>query len=105
MIKVLQSLFDSYLNKKTTQIIEIKNLQPGMKPYLNKRPTPQIGKVAGTGITKEQVKMLKKWGEYTKFKQIEIYQKFPFAIWMLLGVIITIIFQGSIFNLILNLFS
>ncbi len=104
-IILLQNLFEKHLLKTALRKIKIKNLKVGMTPLLKKRPTPMIGLIGGSGITKEQIEILKKWGKDNDFKEMEIYRKAPFAHWMLLGVIITIVMHGSLLHLFLDKIS
>ena len=102
LYKTIGAVTDKYFNHSAVRKIKISELKEGTRPKLK---YGQEGEISGRGVTAEQVKNIKKWGKQNKFKEIEIYQKFPFAIWMFLGVIITIIFKGSILHLLLNWLS
>jgi len=106
--------FDWHVNKKEIQEIDIKNIKVGtrlteesLKILENKSKTKKffkesIGKVHSDGLLKEQVLFLKKIAESEKIEKLKIYKLSPFAIWIFIGLIVTIIFRGSVLQLILD---
>ena len=94
----LRVLLDYYLNNAGVKKIKIAELRPGMNLVIDdqKNKKPKLGNIFGGGLTYSQVMSVKVWAAKKNIKEIEIYQRFPFAYWMFLGVIITIILKGSL---------
>ena len=99
---LLGYVLDNYVKDTMIQTINIKDLSVGMKPKLDKKSIKRLGPIPRTGITIEQAETIKSWQQMGEINKIGIYRKAPFAVWVFIGVIITIIFQGSVFHLILN---
>jgi hypothetical protein len=92
---VINIIIENYISSSRIKM-KIKNLRPGIMVILNKMPLPKIGKIMGGGISKEQVEILKKWGKANNYKEIETYKNIPFAVWIFVGTLVTIIFQKSV---------
>jgi len=109
---IFRKMFDWHVNKKEIQDVDIKNLKAGMRlteESLNRLKSKDeklfkesIGKIYSDGLTKEQVLLLKKFTENKKITELKIYKPSPFAILIFIGLIVTIIFRGSIIQLILG---
>ena len=109
---IFRKMFDWYVNRKEVQEVDIKNLKTGMrltKESLNKLKNKDeklfkesIGKIYSDGLTEEQVRLLKKFAEDKRITELKIYKSSPFAILIFIGLIVTIIFRGSITQLILG---
>jgi len=106
--------FDWYVNKKEIQEINIKDIKIGtrlteesLKILESRGETKKffkesIGKIHSDGLSAEQVLFLKKFAEKKKIEKIKTYKLSPFAIWIFIGLIITILFNGSAINLLLK---
>lgn len=106
--------FDWYVNKKEIREIDIKNIKTGtrlteesLKILENKSETKKlfkesIGRIHSDGLLKEQALFLKEFAENKKIEKLKIYKLSPFAIWIFIGLIITIVFKGSIVQLFLK---
>ncbi len=103
-----RKMFDWYLKKKEIKTVLPEALKPGMRfteetlnALMGKDKKDKIvfkktiGRIYPDGLTRKQIPLLK---ELIKGKKIilEIYQPSPFAIWMLAGLIITIILRGAV---------
>jgi len=100
--------FDWYVNKKEIREINIKDVKIGtrlteesLKILGSKSKTKNffeeaIGKIHSDGLSKEQTLFLKKFAENKKIEKLKTYKLSPFAIWIFVGLIITILFKGSI---------
>jgi hypothetical protein len=111
---IFRKTFDWHVNKKEIQEIDIKNIKTGtrlteesLRMLENKSKTKKffkqsIGKVHSDGLLEEQVLFLKKFAESKKIEKLKIYKLSPFAIWIFIGLIVTIILKGSILQLILS---
>ena len=103
---LLRILFDYYIKNSALRKIKLDELRPGMSLVMyddkkkSKIKKPKLGTIFGGGLSQKQVRSVKKWARENKIEQVEIYQRFPFASWMFLGVIITIILKGSLIMLI-----
>jgi len=100
---LLRYLIDNYLKFTSKHKININELQPRMLLGIDKKVMPKIGPMAGGGLSSEQVSIIKKWCAKNNLNEIEVYKKFPFAVWVFFGVIITIIFKMSIINVIFEI--
>lgn len=102
---ILHEIIELYIERVEKKIIKIKNLRPGMN--LNEGELDRLGfeknegLKGGGGLTKEQVKAVKKQARRKKTNKVSIYKTFPFAFWMFLGVLLTLILKGSIVSLII----
>jgi Flp pilus assembly protein protease CpaA len=101
VIGLIRKLMDYYIKNQTYKKINADNLKPGMR--LAESNHPDIGRILTGGLNKHQVKIIKEWTKKNNFKQIGIYPKTPFAIWMFLGVIITIILKKSLIITIIDI--
>lgn len=105
---MFRKAFDWYVNKKEIREMDIKNIKTGtrlteesLRILENKSETKKffkesIGRIHSDGLSKEQVLFLKKFAENKKIEKLKIYKLSPFAIWIFIGLIITILFKGSI---------
>jgi len=101
-----RKMFNWYVNKKEIIEIGMEELKTGMRltdKTINDLVVVDkglfekaIGNIYSDGLTEGQVISLKKFAEDKKIKKLEIYKPSPFAIWMFIGLIITIAFKGSI---------
>ena len=97
-LQFLRKLFNYYTENATLKRIKIDELKTGMSLVIDdnedKNEKPELGTVFGGGFNQNQVDLVKKWAKKNNIKEVEIYERFPFACWMFLGVIITIILKG-----------
>lgn len=100
---VLNLIIDNYVGKTRIKM-KIEDLRPGIMVILDKMPKPEIGMIKGGGISEAQVKLLKEWGGENNYKEIETFKNLPFAIWIFVGTIITIIFNKSVIHMVFELF-
>ncbi len=111
---MLRLLLAAYVKYTQVKKIEISQLQAQMIPSEETLKALQasaqdvqqrIGPVYPDGFSKEQVEAVKGLYMEKGLQTIEVYKTFPFAPWMFLGVIITLIFKQSIFTIAKSLFS
>lgn len=62
-----------------------------------------LGKVYAEGLTRGQAEIIRGWCRTIGLKEVKVCTTIPFAPFVLLGAAITVIFQGSVFHIILNL--
>lgn len=103
LFMIISSVIENYVGKTRIKM-KIKDLRPGIMVILNKMPKPQIGIIRGGGISKKQVELLKRWGKENGYKEIETFKNLPFAIWIFVGTIITIVFNRSVIHMFFELF-
>jgi len=109
---IFRKMFDWYVNKKEVRGVSMENLKAGMRlteETLNilKRKDEKlfkesIGRIYSDGLTEKQALLLKKFAEDKKITELKIYKPSPFAILIFIGLIVTIIFRGSVIQLILG---
>jgi len=102
-LQLLRKLFNYYTKNATFKKIKIDELKVGMslviddeKDKEDENKKPELGTIFGGGFDQSQVDLVKKWAKKNNIKEVEIYERFPFAYWMFLGLIITIILKGSL---------
>jgi Flp pilus assembly protein protease CpaA len=61
-----------------------------------------VGRIFPRGLDENEISTIKEWAKTKNKTEIGVYEHFPFAFWIFVGVIGTLIFKGSIFNIILN---
>ena len=114
VLSLFRKLIDFYVLKTGVEEIKIENLKPKMslaeetleklkkdKEYYDK----YIGVIYPGGLTVEQAEAVKKWAQEKqkdKIKAVSIYKPFPFVVWMFVGLIITLLLQGSLLHLFLG---
>jgi len=109
-IPFLNKIADFYLKKTEIKKIPLEELTQKMilaestievikkdKEFFRK-----IGKLYPDGLEKDQVEEIRNYFKNKKEEQIEISQTFPFAPFIFLGVVITIILRGSIYHILLG---
>lgn len=101
----IRFIVGNYLKITTRQKININELKTSMILGVDEKVMPKIGMITGGGMSSEQIEQVRRWCAENNLNEIEIYKKFPFAIWILLGVIMTILLKGSILVLLLNYFK
>jgi len=108
LIGLLRKVLNSYIEERGIKEIKIENLKPNSQisqEFLSniKKELPEVYK----SIQKERyfqpetLDLIKNFCINQKRTTISIYKSFPFAVWMFLGLILTIILKGSLFSLIL----
>lgn len=63
-----------------------------------------IGRIFPRGLDDNEISTIKEWASKSQEIEIAVYEHFPFAFWIFMGVIITLVFKGSVFNIVLNNF-
>jgi len=101
-----RKMFDWYVKEKEIQKVKIEELKSGMRlteETVNKLKGKEeklfkksIGKIYSDGLTKEQIGFLKEFVKGKGIKLLEVYKPSPFAILIFIGLIVTILFRGSI---------
>ncbi len=101
-----RKMFDWYVKEKEIQKVKTGELKPGMrlteetintlKGKEGKLFEKSIGKIYSDGLNIEQIVFLKKFAEEKGIKLLEVYKPSPFAILIFIGLIVTILFRGSI---------
>lgn len=114
VLTLVRQLIDFYVEKTSVRTISIEELSPQMNLSEASLSTIKADKdynnlglatIYSEGLDKEQVERIKEWFKKKKKQRldsIEIYQPFPFVIWMFLGVILTLVLKGSLVHLILS---
>lgn len=104
---ILRVLLALYVKYTQVQKIEISRLKAHMIPteetLKNLCSAPlefqqQIGSIYPDGFSKEQAEAIKINYTQNGIGTIDTYRTFPFAAWMFLGVVITLIFRQNIFT-------
>lgn len=113
IVKIILSLYI-----KCTQIrkIEVEKLKAGdlitedalsanNSQFDRKEFKEGLGSLYPEGLTCEQAEFIRSFCLNSGIRLISIYKTFPFAIWIFIGVIITLIFRQSVINVFIRLFS
>lgn len=114
VLGLFRKVVNSYVLKTSLKEISIDDLEPKMtlsdeimerikkdKEYYNKN----IGYVYSEGLTLEQVMAIKRWARAKRaagMEKVRIYKPFPFVLWMLIGLVVTLVLKGSLFHLFLG---
>lgn len=110
-IDTILSLINFNLKHSSVRSIEIKTLKEGdiisdvvIEQLKNDKIIfhNYIGRIFPRGLDENEVMTIRNWGKNKNIDKIGVYEHFPFAFWMFVGVILTIIFKGSILNILLN---
>jgi len=104
---LLQKLLNIYVNKIEYEEIKIEDLGPKMilTPQMHKKFNLGPVKYFIKGLTPEQVNLARQRAKNMDLKTVYIQKPFPFAIWIFIGVLVTLLFKGSLISLILNFVS
>ncbi|MDD3087442.1 MAG: hypothetical protein PHP89_02630 [Candidatus Omnitrophica bacterium] len=107
-----------FMYVKCTQIrkIEVEKLKAGEmiteealtadNPLLsNEEFKKGLGQLYPDGLSGEQTEFVRSFCLNSGIRLIEVYKTFPFALWVFLGVIITLIFRQSVIGVAITLFS
>jgi hypothetical protein len=98
-INIIQALLDYYFKTTTIKELSVKNLAPGMVFASEKQVSIFLGRQKGGGINIHEVEHTQKLAKEKGTKTIQVYSSHSFAVWIFVGVLITIILQGSILSL------
>lgn len=105
-----KGLADAYIKEQEITLLDVDNLKPGIvlpeeiikKIKKDKDFLAQIGDIFSDGLTQKQVNILKNSLLEEGTKCLPAYKTSPFAHWILLGVIITIVLKQSLIHFLLN---
>lgn len=107
-VLILNAIFNIYIKYTQTKMMPIQALdsnvvlsdktiqqfQQELKDFKD-----QIGIIYPDGLSYEQAELIKKIYIDKGYKCIEVYKTFPFAIWIFLGVILTVCLKQNVLNL------
>lgn len=106
MVVIFISLFKTiafflaiYFNKVAEEKVPLKELRAGMS--LAEEVDSVKGSIVGGGLSEVQVREVRTWAKENDVKDVKIFRKFPFALWIFLGVLITLIIKGSILKFVI----
>jgi len=115
IFKIGKRVLNFYIRQFEKRKIKIKKLKPKIiltEMILKKIEKDDkkfyfenIGRLYPDGLTEDQTEQIKKWCQERKIEEIEIYKTLPFAPFVFLGALITLIFKGSLFHFILQMFQ
>lgn len=106
LITFLRQILNFYIEKKEVEKIKIKDIEKGvviskneldliLKELKRKGMYKSFGEIIAEGLKENQVKIIKDLFTENPNIEIKIYKTFPFAPFMLLSVIISILTTGS----------
>lgn len=98
---LIKSVLDNYLSFSSKYKINIDELKPMMTLDLSEKTIQKIGPISGGGLSFEQADSIKKWCANNNIKEVKVYKKFPFAIWIFISTIITIIYGRVVIDILL----
>lgn len=103
---LFKELIDLYIEKNETKTINVSKLEEGM--VMNEKSVEKLKLINNIslhprGLSIGQVDMIKQASAKLGVEEVSIICPFPFALWMFLGVIATILAQGSIINFFMEL--
>ena len=99
---LLNRFFSGYIARATVIKIEPDKLRAGMR-VAEENEFTKSHKLKGD-LDERSLEEIKIWAREEKRGVVKIYKKNFFAVWIFLGVIITIIFQKSLMSMIIDLF-
>lgn len=99
-----------YLNQTGVVNINIEDLEARMminsvnmkELNADNKFVEKYGRILSGGINGRQAEAIIEWAKGRKWREIEIYKKFPLAPWIFVGVLSVIIFKESFLNIILS---
>lgn len=97
-------LFKFYTNKCSRKSIEIGLLNSNAniadetisKLKEDKNLIKKIGRIRSDGLEKHQVDLIKNYFIKNNIKKIYVYRTIPFSLWIIAGMIVTVLFKGII---------
>lgn len=95
-------IIDYYLEKINGCEIDVNLLVPGMilkKESIKKLNLENYHNFSFTGLSSEQIELVKKHCAEKNFGKIKVGRPFYFAIWLFIGTIVTILVKGSLLGL------
>ncbi len=112
LVNFFRQTLNFYIERKETKRVKIKNVEKGMviinkdislilRELKRKKLIENFGKIKAEGLNKEQVKIIKKLFVNKLDLEIQIYKTFPFAPFMFLSVIVSILTNSSFVDFLL----
>lgn len=98
IINVLGGLLSYHIRKTAVREIAIDKLMPGMRLATDKIRSILVERNVGGGLTKSEVERAKIIARDRGINIIAVYRVQSFAIWISVGVLITIVLHGSILS-------
>lgn len=105
---VIRGLVTPYIAQTGREVIAVKDLKMGMnlteeaRRKLTEKIQRRLGTVYTDGLTVAQTALIKE--RLDPQTRLEIYRPFTFVAWMFFGVIVTLVFKGSVVHLLSRLF-
>ncbi len=110
-IGLTRNILSFYIQKKEVKIIKIKNIKEGMVVVKDKDSfflneiKDKVGTIDAGGLNEKQVKIIKDFFKNNQKAEIKIYKTFPFAPFLFLSAVISILTQSSFLASIDNVFK
>jgi len=98
---LLNKFLQSYLSKTSVITVHLNDLKPGMR--LAEKNKFFDEKNSQSELDQENLGVIKNWAEKEGKTGLRVYRKQSFAVWIFLGVIITIVLQKSLLSVIIDL--
>jgi len=107
----IDALISFFINKYSKEKIKIEDLQIQMnlaeetilKLKENKNIFKNLGVLRAEGLETNQVNLIKKYLTESNIKTIYIYRSVSFSLWIIIGVLMTILLKGSVVQIFFNL--
>jgi len=100
-----QGIMNFYIDKTAIRSVNVNNLTQNIvltKEQLNSLKNVNLGEISPRGLNKEQLGKIKETMLRNNIKEVKAYKFMPFAIWMFVGVVLTLLLNGSSLNFIKN---
>lgn len=111
ILTIVAAFINRYITKSSVDEMNVADLEGGMmldsdfirKLKMDKRYFQEkIGRIYFGTLNDNQTKAVKKWAARNKIEKVQIFKPFRLAIWVFLGVITTMVYQGSIIKLLMK---
>jgi Flp pilus assembly protein protease CpaA len=104
IFRFIYACINSYTQKYSRETIKSENIKVGENLDDNLFPKmgkigivlKKIGRLRADGLEKQQVEIMKEYLIKNNIKEVVVYKTIPFSIWMVIGIILTIIFSGIV---------
>jgi len=110
LIGLLRKVLDLYIQESGVKVVGLEELQTNHQVsqgfIQNLKDNREISSLLKRTdrLTPEGLVVFKQWCVKNGIREVRVYKSFPFAVWMVLGLLITLILKGSLISFALKLF-
>lgn len=111
VLSVVAFFIERYINKTSVTDVLVSDLKEKMivdRDFIrkfkqnNQSYRKEVGRIYASGLTRRQASVVRDWALRSKIKRVKVLKPFRLGVWIFLGVIVTLLAEGSLIKLIMK---